>query len=99
MKKIYDRFVVVCQVGTAEKCTERVALDAEKNMNYNVDVLTKEAIGQMERHPCLIEITTNENYMDLKSKLEEKEIKNDVVQHIVNILTAEFAKEFPKKKK
>ena len=28
MKKMYDRLVVVCQVGIAEKCTERVALDA-----------------------------------------------------------------------
>jgi len=29
----------------AEKCTERVALDAEKNMKYNVEVLTKESIS------------------------------------------------------
>lgn len=41
MKKIYDRLVVVSQVSIAEKCTERVGLDAEKNMKYNVEVLTK----------------------------------------------------------
>lgn len=41
----------------------------------------------MEQHPCLLEVPTNENYMDLKTKMEEKEIKGDVVQHIVNILT------------
>jgi hypothetical protein len=28
MKKMYDRLVVVCQVSMAEKCCERVALDA-----------------------------------------------------------------------
>ena len=61
-------------------------------MKYNVDVLTKEAITQMEQHPCLLEVPTNENYMELKTKLEEKQIKNDVVQHIVNILSTEFAR-------
>jgi len=53
----------------------------------------------MEQHPCFLETLTNENYMELKTKTEEKQVKNDVVQHIVNILTTEFAKEFPKKKK
>ena len=68
MKKMYDRLVVVCQVTMAEKCTERVALDAEKNMKYNVQVLTKEAISMMEQHPCFLETLTNENYMELKTK-------------------------------
>lgn len=44
MKKMYDRLVVVCQVAVAEKCSERVALEAEKDMNYNVEVLTKQAL-------------------------------------------------------
>lgn len=69
---MYERLVVVCQVGIADKCRERVALDVEKDMNYNVHSLTKEAIKSMEAHPCVIEITANENYMDLKNKREEK---------------------------
>jgi predicted site-specific integrase-resolvase len=36
--------------------------------------------------------------MQHKVKKEEKNIKDEVVKHIVNILTAEFAKEFPKRK-
>lgn len=59
MKNMYDRLVVVSQVAIADKCVERVALDAEKNMNYNVEVLTKEALRKMEQHPCQIDITTN----------------------------------------
>ena len=57
----------VCQVTMAEKCTERVALDAEKNMKYNVQVLTKEAISMMEQHPCILETPTNENYLELNT--------------------------------
>ena len=41
-------------------------------MNYNVDVLTKDGLRKMEQHPCQIEITANENYMELKTKKEEK---------------------------
>lgn len=37
--------------------------------------------------------------MDLKAKKEEKQIKNEIVEHIVNILSSEFAREFPKRKK
>ena len=36
MKKMYDRLVVVCQVSIAEKCVEKVALDVEKDICYNV---------------------------------------------------------------
>lgn len=68
-------------------------------MKYNVEVLTGEAIRQMEQHPCLLEVPTHENYMELKTKMEEKQIKGELVQHIVNILSTEFAREFPKKKK
>jgi len=41
--------------------------------------------------PCAIEIVANDNYMDLKAKKEEKQIQNELVAHIVNILSAEFA--------
>jgi hypothetical protein len=37
--------------------------------------------------------------MQLKTAKEEKDIKNDIVKHIVDILTVEFAREFPKKQK
>lgn len=53
----------------------------------------------MEMHPCPIDITTHENYLTLKTTREEKDIKNELVKHVVDILSAEFAKEFPKKKK
>jgi hypothetical protein len=59
MKKMYDRLVVVCQVSTADKCTERIALDVEKTANFNVEVLTREALRQMEGAPCAIEIVAN----------------------------------------
>jgi hypothetical protein len=36
MKKMYDRLLVVCQVSVADKTAERVGLDVEKDMNYNV---------------------------------------------------------------
>ena len=70
MKKLYDRLIVVCQVSVADKCVERVGLDAQKDMSYNVEVLTREAINQMERHPCPIDVTAPENYMELKTKKE-----------------------------
>lgn len=44
MKKMYDRLLVVCQVAVADKCTERVGLEAERDMNYNVEVLTPQAL-------------------------------------------------------
>lgn len=99
MKNMYDRLVVVCQVATAEKCTQRISLDVEKDAVFNVEALTKEALKKMEASPCAIEIIASENYMELKAKKEEKQVKNELVQHIVNILSAEFAKEFPKKKR
>lgn len=61
--------------------------------------MTKEAIRQMEQQPCLLEVPTHENYLILKTKQEEQQIKDDVVQHIVNMLSTEFAREFPKPKK
>jgi hypothetical protein len=36
MKKMYDRLVVVCQIATAEKCSERISLDVEKDAEFNV---------------------------------------------------------------
>ena len=53
----------------------------------------------MEQQPCLLEVPTHENYLILKTKQEEQQIKDDVVQHIVNMLSTEFAREFPKPKK
>lgn len=99
MISMYDRLVVVSQVATADKCTERIALDVEKDADYNVEALTRDALKQMEFAPCAIEIVANENYMDLKTKREEKLIQGELVEHIVSILSAEFAKEFPKRKK
>lgn len=63
MRKKYDRLLVVCQVAIADKCSERVALDCERSMKYNVINLTREAILEMEQHPCPIDIPANENYM------------------------------------
>lgn len=37
--------------------------------------------------------------MDLIQKKEEKKIKNELVDNIINILMMEFAKDFPKRKK
>lgn len=54
MKKMYDRLVVVSQIATAEKCIERVALDIEKDAEYNVEALTKDALKRMEQSPCTI---------------------------------------------
>lgn len=36
MYKMYDRLVVVAQIATAEKCVQKVALDAEKDSDFNV---------------------------------------------------------------
>jgi len=36
--------------------------------------------------------------MEHKVRKEEKNIKDEVVKNIVNILAAEFAKEFPRRK-
>jgi hypothetical protein len=99
MRKMYDRLVVISQVATADKCVERVSLDVEKDSVFNVEVLTKEALRKMEFAPCPLEILASENYMELKAQKEEKLVKNELMEHIVNILSAEFAKEFPKRKK
>ena len=73
-------------MGIAEKCMERVGLNAEKDCVYNVEALTREAIGQMERSPCAIDIAAPENYMELKTRKEEKMVKDEVVKHIISIL-------------
>ena len=46
---------------------------------YNVEALTKEALKKMEASPCPIEIIASENYMELKTKKEEKQVKNELV--------------------
>ena len=47
MRKLYDRLVVVSQINTSEKFTERVGLGAEQNAGYNVEVLTRDALRKM----------------------------------------------------
>ena len=47
MRKLYDRLVVVSQINTSEKFTERVGLGAEQNAEYNVEVLTRDALRKM----------------------------------------------------
>lgn len=57
-------------------------------MKYNVDALTKQAIWEMEQHPCAIDTPAPENYMELKCLREEKAIKGELVSQIVGILAA-----------
>ncbi len=49
--------------------------------------------------PCPLEIIMKEEAVELIQKKEEKNIKNELVDNIINILMAEFAKEIPKRKK
>lgn len=41
----------------------------------------------MEQHPCAIDITAPENYLNLKTSREELSIKNELVKQVVDILS------------
>jgi hypothetical protein len=97
MRKNYERLVVICQAKVAETAEEVVCLDIYQE-NKELAKL-KDNICLMSVKPCPLEIPMKEEAVCIIEKKEEKKIKNELVDNIINILMMEFAKDFPKRKK